>query len=132
MLFGAEFGTGQVLWSIFWFFLFFVWISLVFRIFGDIIRSDDLSGVAKAGWSVVIIFVPYLGIFGYLIARGDQMAARELQAAQNQEEAMRSYIRSAAGGSNQADQLSSLTSLHSSGKLTDEEFAAAKSRVIGA
>ena len=26
----AEFGTGQVLWSLLWFFLFLVWVMLVF------------------------------------------------------------------------------------------------------
>ncbi len=51
MLVAAEFGTGQVLWSIFWFFLFFVWIMLVFQVFGDIIRADDMSGWSKAIWA---------------------------------------------------------------------------------
>ncbi len=130
MLLAAEFGTGQVLWSIFWFFLFFMWIMLVFNIFGDIIRSDDLSGVSKAVWAAFIVFLPYLGIFVYLIVRGDKMASRQMRAAQQQDEALRDYIRSAAGGSSQADQLASLAGLHSSGKLTDEEYAAAKARVI--
>ena len=74
MLFAAEFGTGQVLWSLLWFFLFFVWIMLIFTIFGDIIRSDDMGGWAKAIWSIFIIFLPFLGIFVYLIARGGGMA----------------------------------------------------------
>jgi hypothetical protein len=129
MLIAAEFGVGQVVWSIFWFFLFFVWIMLVFQIFGDIIRSD-MSGVSKAVWAAFIIFLPYLGIFMYLIVNGPSMGARQVQAAQQQEAAMQEYIRSAAGGSSAADQLSSLASLHSSGKLSDEEYAAAKSRVI--
>ncbi len=60
-----EFGTGQVLWSIIWFFLFFIWIMLIFQIFGDIMRSD-ISGVSKALWSVLIIFLPYIGVFAYL------------------------------------------------------------------
>ena len=84
MLLAAEFGTGEVLWSIFWFFLFFMWIMLVFNIFGDIMRSDDLSGASKAMWSIFVIFLPFLGIFVYLIARGDDMAGRQMQASQNQ------------------------------------------------
>jgi hypothetical protein len=128
-VFAAEFGTGQVLWSIFWFFLFFVWIMLVFQVFGDIIRSD-MSGMSKAIWSVFIIFVPYLGIFMYLIVNGSAMGERNVQAAQQQEAAVQDYIRSAAGSSSASDQLASLADLHSSGKLSDEEYAAAKSRVI--
>jgi hypothetical protein len=68
-LLAAEFGTGQVFWSILWFFLFFVWIMLIFTIFGDIIRSDDMGGVGRRIWSIFIIFLPFLGIFAYLIIR---------------------------------------------------------------
>jgi len=69
----AEFGTGQVLWSMFWFFMFFIWIWLLIVIFSDIFRSDDLSGWGKALWTLFVIVLPYLGVFVYLIARGSQM-----------------------------------------------------------
>ena len=131
MLLAAEFGTGEVLWSIFWFFLFFMWIMLVFNIFGDIMRSDDLSGASKAMWSIFVIFLPFLGIFIYLIARGDDMAGRQMQDSKNQEAAVQDYIRTTAGGSSSADQLASLADLHSSGKLTDEEYATAKAKALG-
>jgi hypothetical protein len=131
MLLAAEFGSGQVLWSFFWFFIFFVWIMLLFTVFGDIFRSDDLSGLAKAIWIVFVIFLPYLGIFVYLIARGNSMAERRAEAYQEQDQAARAYIRDAASSASPADQLASLAELHNSGKLTDEEFATAKANVIG-
>lgn len=129
MLTATEFGTGQVLWSLVWFFLFFVWIMLIFSIFGDIIRSDDLSGVGKAVWAAFIIFLPFLGIFMYLIVRGNKMSSRQMTFAQQQEEAVRDYIRSTATTS-PADQLATLAGLHSEGKLSDEEYARAKADVI--
>ena len=89
----AEFGTGQVLWSIFWFFLFFVWIMLLFHVFGDIFRSPDLSGVAKAAWSIFVILLPYFGVFIYVIARGDKMQAHQVAQIQAQEAAQQAYIR---------------------------------------
>ena len=134
MLLAAEFGTGQVLWSLLWFFLFFVWIMLIFTIFGDIIRSDDMGGWAKALWSIFIIFVPFLGIFIYLIVRGGGMADRNVAAAKKQQVAMDDYIRTTAGdggGSSEADQLSKLAELHTSGKIDDAEYASAKAKVIG-
>ena len=70
----AEWGTGQVFWSFLWFFLFFIWIWLLIIVFSDIFRSHDLSGWGKALWSIFIIFVPYLGVFVYLIARGHKMS----------------------------------------------------------
>lgn len=134
MLFAAEFGTGQVLWSLLWFFLFFVWIMLIFTIFGDIIRSHDMGGWAKAIWSVFIIFLPFLGIFAYLIARGGGMAERNVAAAKQQQAAMDEYIRTTAGGTggeSQADQLAKLADLHTNGKIDDAEYASAKAKVIG-
>ena len=75
MLLAAEFGVGQVLWSLFWFYLFAMWIMVVFFVFADIFRND-LPGSAKALWAVVIIFVPYLGVFGYIVAHGQSMGRR--------------------------------------------------------
>jgi len=121
-----------VLWSILWFFLFFVWIMLIFTIFGDIIRNHEMSGIAKALWSLFIIFIPFLGIFIYLIVNGGKMGERQVQAAQAQEAAMQDYIRTtASGGGSEADQLGKLAELHAGGKLDDAEYAAAKAKVIG-
>jgi len=131
MLLAAEFGTGQVFWSMLWFFLFFMWIMLVFNTIGDIFRSADLSGVSKAIWTLLIVILPYFGVFIYLIARGDKMAQNQIDAVAAQEAAVQQYIRSAAGTSGAADQLKSLADLHDAGKLSDEEYAAAKSGVIG-
>jgi len=72
----AEFGTGQVLWSMLWFFLFFIWIWLLIVVFADIFRSADLSGWGKALWTIFVILLPYLGVFVYLIARGGTMHQR--------------------------------------------------------
>ena len=126
----AEFGSGQVLWSMLWFFLFFLWLMLIFMVFGDIIRSDDMSGWSKALWSVFIIFVPYLGVFMYLIVRGGKMGERRAQDAQDQETAFRTYVQDAADGGGSADELAKLSELHGSGKLSDEEYAQAKAKVL--
>lgn len=134
MLLAAEFGTGQVLWSMLYFFLFFMWVMLVFNVIGDIFRSDDLSGWGKALWTAFIVFVPYFGVFAYLIVRGSSMAQRQVDQVQAQEAAVQDYIRTTAGGSgsSEADQLASLAELHTAGKLSDDEYAAAKSRVLNA
>lgn len=131
MQLAAEFGTGQVFWSILWFFLFFVWIMLIFSIFGDIVRSDDMSGLAKAIWSLFVIFMPFLGIFAYLIIRGGKMSERQLHAARAREAAVQDYIRTTAtAGGGAADELAKLADLHANGKINDAEYAAAKAKVI--
>ena len=88
-----------MLWSIFW---------PVIVVFADIIRSHDLSGVAKVLWSIFIIFVPYLDVFLYLIVMGTKMSEHAQDAAQQQDAAMRAYIREAAGGGGSADELAKL------------------------
>jgi hypothetical protein len=127
----AEFGTGQVLWSMIWFFLFFLWIWLLIMVFSDIFRSDDLSGWGKALWTIFVIIVPYLGVFVYLIARGHKMHEHAAQAAQAQDQAMRQYIQTAAGsGGSSADEIARLADLRAKGVLTEEEFQQAKAKAL--
>ena len=127
----ADFGTGEVLWSFLWFFLFIIWIYLLIFIFSDIFRSEDLSGWGKALWTILIIFLPYIGIFAYLIARGGKMAERQAKQMQTQQAAMDSYIRTTASGASDAEQLAKLADLHAAGKLDDAEYATAKAKVLG-
>lgn len=131
MMFAAEWGTGQVFWSMVWFFIFVIWIWMIILLFSDIIRSEDLSGWGKGLWVFFIIFLPFIGILAYLIVRGGGMAERSAKAAQEANEATKAYIRDAAAVSSDADQLTKLADLHNSGKLDGAEYAAAKAKVIG-
>lgn len=127
----AVFGVGQVLWSIMWFFLFFVWIMLLLQVFSDIFRSDDLNGVSKFLWVLFTIVTPYLGVFLYLILRGGKMNARQVAAVQAQEASMREYIASAAGTSTSAaTELARLAELRDKGVIDANEFATLKAKVL--
>jgi hypothetical protein len=130
MQLAAEWGSGQVLWSLLWFFLFILWFWMIIMIFSDLIRSDDLNGWAKAAWAIGIIILPFLGILIYLIVRGGKMGDRAVAQAQKNQEAADAYIRRTAGSDSSADQLTKLAELHSSGKLDDEEYANAKAKVL--
>jgi Short C-terminal domain/Phospholipase_D-nuclease N-terminal len=128
----AEFGTGQVFWSMLWFFLFFTWIWLLIVVFGDIFRSDDLSGWGKALWCIFIIFLPYLGVFVYLIARGHKMQEHSIKDAQAQETQLRQYVQNVAGsGGSAADEIARLADLRDKGVISESEFQQAKAKAIG-
>jgi Short C-terminal domain/Phospholipase_D-nuclease N-terminal len=128
----AAFGSGQVLLSMIWFFLFVMWIMLVFRVVGDIFRSQDLSGGAKALWLILIVFFIYLGVFVYLVARGSGMADRELAAVRAQEDMMCSYIRENSGTAlSAADELTRLAGLRDQGVIDDAEFQRLKAKIVG-
>jgi Short C-terminal domain/Phospholipase_D-nuclease N-terminal len=128
----AEFGTGQVFWSMLWFFLFFIWIWILIVVFGDIFRSSDLSGWGKALWVIFVIVLPYLGVFVYLIARGHKMQERSMKAAADQEAAMRSYVQSVASSSTAgaADEIARLADLRAQGVLSEDEFQQAKAKLL--
>ena len=128
----SEFGTGQVFWSMLWFFLFFIWIWILISIFADIFRSHDLGGFAKALWIIFVIVVPFLGVLIYLIARGKGMQERTVQRAAQQEQDFRGYVQDAAGSSGSADQLAKLADLKERGVLSDAEFETEKAKILSA
>jgi hypothetical protein len=127
-----DFGTGQVFLSFLWFFLFFIWIWLLITVFADIFRSPDLSGWAKAAWTIFVVLVPYLGVFVYLIARGGKMHEHAVSLAQQQDQAARAYIRDAVNSpttGGPADQIQRLVDLRAQGVIDDAEFERLKARV---
>ena len=120
----------DLFWAMLWFFLFIIWIWLLITVFVDIFRSD-ISGWGKAGWTFFVIILPFLGVFVYLIANGDKMRERSAAKAAESQAAQNEYVRSVAdSGTSTADQLATLSNLHDSGKLTDEEFAAQKAKLL--
>ena len=128
----SQFGTGQVFWSMLWFFLFFIWIWILITVFADIFRSHDLGGWGKALWVIFVIFLPYLGVFVYLIARGHKMSEHAMDAAQAHDAAQRAYIQQAAGtAASPADELARLADLKAQGVLTDAEFQSMKAKLVG-
>ena len=121
----------DVLFSMLWLFLFIAWIFLVVYVFMDIFRSDDLSGWGKAGWTILVLILPLLGVLIYVIARGEQMQERSIQDAKDRDAATQAYIRHAAGSTSTTEELSKLAELREQGALTDEEFAAQKAKLLG-
>jgi hypothetical protein len=121
-----------------WFFLWVMWFVLLFRVIGDIFRDDGMGGWAKAGWTVFVCVLPYLGVFVYLIARGRGMGERDVRQMQRQEQAFRSYVQEAAAGTpatgatqvTRVDELTKLAGLHDRGDITDAEYERAKAKVL--
>jgi len=116
-------------WTILEIFLWIIWFWILITVFIDIFRSQDLSGGAKALWFLFVLFIPLIGVVVYLIARGDKMHEHGVQAAQQQDEAARSYIQQAAG-SNSADELAKLADLRDRGVITAQEFEQQKAKIL--
>src|SRR3954449_2686043 len=125
----ASYPFLDVLWSMVIFFMFFIWIMILFKVFGDLFRRRDIGGGTKTIWFIFVILLPFLGVFVYLIAEGHKMADRDmeqLQAAQVQQDA---YIKSVAGSS-AADQIAQAKQLLDSGAISQAEFDGLKQKAL--
>ena len=127
-----EYTVGDAFLTMLWFFLFFIWIWLLIAVFSDIFRSYDLSGWAKALWTIFVIFLPYLGVFVYLIARGKKMEEHAARDVSRQERQMREYVQSVAGSgsTSAAGEIERLHQLMQQGAITEDEFQAAKAKLL--
>lgn len=131
-MFAAEFGVGQVVWSLFYVFLFVTWIILFMNVLSDLIRSSDMSGVVKVLWIIALIVLPYLGVFIYFVTRGAGMRDRSMERVLQQEDAVRGYIQQVASTPSPAEELLRLDDLRTRGVIDDAEFAALKAAALDA
>ena len=107
-----------------------MWFFLLFRILGDVFRSDDLSGWGKAAWLIFLLVVPFLGVLVSVIARGDTMGQRDVAQAQAQNQAFQAYVRDVAGTGGSADQLAKLADLRDRGVVNDENSSDSTTRSV--
>ena len=119
-----------LLWS-FWFFIWIAALMVWFRCLFDLFGDSSLSGWAKAGWAVLLIFVPWLGALIYLIARGRSMTERQAAAAAQMQAEQREYIQQVASTSPApAEEIARAKELLDSGVIDQTEFDALKSRAL--
>jgi uncharacterized membrane protein len=120
---GATFGAGQVAYSLLWLALFFIEIWLMISVFTDLFQSTDLSGVAKAGWVVLVIVFPLIGILLYLVLRGHKMRVHEDRARIASEVATHRFSK--------ADELTRLAELRDRGDISTEDYEHLRDEVVG-
>jgi ABC-type multidrug transport system fused ATPase/permease subunit len=111
------------LWAMIVIYFWFMIIWMFIRVFADIFRRNDLTGVWKAIWIVVLILVPFLGALIYIISRPVTEQDREMAEEMEQQQKR-------AAGYSAADEITKLTGLKESGAISDEEFEAAKAKAL--
>lgn len=116
----------------FWTVLFIVvatmWLILLFRVVADVFRDHSLSGLGKTAWLVGILFLPFLGVFLYLIARGDRMGQREIDRMQDMHRPTGSSARVMPDTS--TAELAELADLKARGSISEAEYERAKGRIL--
>ena len=120
-----------LLWS-FWFFIWIAALMVWFRCLFDLFGDRSLSGWAKAGWAVLLIFVPWLGALIYIIVRGRSMTERQMAALADRQAQQEKYIQQVAGGAQTpTDEIANAKALLDSGAITQTEFETLKTKALG-
>ena len=126
----ADYPFLGVLWSMLVFFLWVAWFMLLFHVIGDVFRRRDAIGAKKTAWLIFVLFVPFLGVFVYLIANSDDMARRSVEQMEAARADTDSYIRSVAASDGPAAEIERAKALLDTGAITQAEFDALKTKAL--
>ena len=120
---------GDFLWTLLAFYFIFFFFMILFRILADLFSDHETSGLAKTGWIILLLLVPFLTMFVYLITRGKGMTERAIAASQAAQAAQKDYIQQAAG-TDPATQIANGQELLKTGAITQQEFNALKTKAL--
>ena len=132
MVLAADYPFLNILGSMILFFSWVIWIWMMIAILSDVFRRRDLSGWGKAGWTVFLIVLPFLGALIYLISNHDGMAERNVKQARVQQAEFDDYVKSVAtnGGGGAAAEIDKGKALLDSGAINQAEFEAIKAKAL--
>jgi hypothetical protein len=124
----------ELFWTMLIFFGFAIWMWLLFLMVLDVFRREDIGGWGKAGWTLLLIVTPLVGVLVYLIAQGEGMTERHLAGAYRTREDFEPDARAAVSDGRApqpADQIVVAKRLRDDGDITAEEYEVLKRRVLG-
>ncbi|HEY3467453.1 MAG TPA: SHOCT domain-containing protein [Amycolatopsis sp.] len=127
----AEYPFLDLMWTMLVFFCWVAWFCLLFVVFGDLYRRPDASGWAKAGWTVLVLVLPFLGVLLYLVTQGRQLAERRRAREVAAHERFDDHIRSvSAGDRTGAAQIAEAKRLLDQGVIDEQEYHALKRKAL--
>jgi len=130
MLVATSWNFGQVMWSMLIFFCWILFFWMLFAVIGDIFRRHDIHGWGKTGWIIFVTFLPFLGIFVYLIANSKGMAERNAKQMHDAQANTDAYIKSVASTSDPAAMIEKGHALLEKGAITEAEFEKLKAGAL--
>jgi hypothetical protein len=130
MVLAADYPFLDILGTMLIFFAWVIWFWILIRVLVDVFRRHDLSGWGKAGWTLLMIVVPFLGVLIYLIAHGQDMGKRDIEQARAQRAQFDDYVKSVSAEDGGATQIAQAKSLLDSGTITQEEYDRLKAKAL--
>ena len=125
MLFSAESTFANFLADAFAIFVFILWFWLFITAASDLFRRSDISGFGKVLWVILLIVLPYIGIFAYILTQGRGMAERNRSQARQARDELRQMV-----GFSAADELVKLDRLVADKSISKEEYARLRARLV--
>jgi len=126
----VAFSIWNAIWVVFVAYVFISILILLFLVLLDLFRDKHVGGFAKFLWVVLLLVVPLLGLLIYVLARGHGMSERSARQNADAEQAYEAQVREAAVGKGLASELQKASDMHAAGTLSDDEFAALKTRIL--
>jgi Short C-terminal domain len=126
----ADYPFLDVFWTMLIFVMWVIWIWIVVLVFMDLFRRSDVSGWGKAGWSLFVILLPYLGVFVYLITQGRGMGERREAEVRSSKAEFEGYVREVATDGGPAGQIAEAKKLLDSGAIDAEEYEQLKAKAL--
>ena len=117
-------GFLNFIWTMVIIYFWFMVIWMFIQVFADIFRRENLSGMGKAGWLLLIFVLPFLGILIYMMARPknteqDKRMIAEAQATQARLE-----------GGSALDDIAKAQELLKQNTITQAEFDKIKAKAL--
>jgi uncharacterized membrane protein len=132
MVLATSYPLLEVFWTILFFFVFVVWVWILFSVLGDIFRRHDESRFTKVLWILLLVVLPYLGVFVYLISQHGGMTERTLERNKAAQSHLDHFMQSVAVKSDPAEQIAKAKSLLDNGAITQAEFEQLKQKALAA
>jgi hypothetical protein len=127
----ADYTFFDALWTMLVFFLWIAWFFLLFKIVADVFRRRDIGGGKKTLWLIFVLFLPFIGVFAYLIANNQSMGERDIAHAQRSQAQFDDYVRSvSSSGGGAAAEIDKAKQLLDSGAITQAEYDSIKAKAL--
>lgn len=130
MILATDYPLLEIFWTILVFFAFIVWLMILFTVLGDIFRRHDVGGATKVLWIIVIILLPYLGTFVYLITQHTGMSERAQRQQKAVEDEFGKYVRSVAASDDPTEKIAKAHELLERGAINEAEFEQIKRQAL--
>jgi hypothetical protein len=126
----ADYPFLDVLWTLLVFFAWVAWFWLLITVAADVFRRHDIGGGKKAAWLIFMVFLPFIGVFAYLIANNDSMTKRNIEQTRAQQTKFDEYVRSVSDSGSAAAEIDRAKKLLDEGTITQSEYEAIKAKAL--